>query len=1455
MLNRIILWSIQNKLIVAVLTFFIIVWGILSLQNLPIDAVPDITNNQVQIVTSSPTSGAEDIERFVTFPVEQSMATIPGIEEIRSFSRFGLSVVTIVFDEETDPYWARQQVSERLIQVKGQIPSGYGEPSMAPMSTGLGEIYQYVVRAKKGYEKKYSKAELRTIQDWIIRRQLLGVPGVADVSGFGGEVKTYEIALDPLKLKSLGLSVSDVFDAVEKNSGNTGGAYIEKNNLTTYIKTEGLLKSIQEIEQIRISSSNAKFPIFIRDVAKVSFGSLPRFGALTFDDQGEAVGGIVLMLKGANSSEVIKSVKERMEQIKKTLPEGIEIDVYLDRTHLVDRAISTVTTNLIEGALIVILILVLILGNLRAGLIVASVIPLSMLIAISLMNIFNVSGNLMSLGALDFGLIIDGAVIIVESTLHFLHLKQKKSLTNKEMDETVYMSASKFSSSAIFGQLIILVVYLPILALVGIEGKMFMPMAQTVMFAIIGALLLSFTYVPMMSSVFLSKKISHKKTFSDRIVEKIKSFYLPILLTVIKKKKLVLVFLVSFFIGSIALFSTLGSEFIPNLDEGDFAVEMRLMTGSSLTKTIESTQKASKMLLEEFPEVKSVVGKIGTAEIPTDPMPMEACDLMIILKPKDEWTSATTKDELAEKMQNRLETILPGVSFGFQQPIQMRFNELMTGAKQDVVVKIYGEDFIMLEKYAKQIGGIAGKINGVQDVYVEEMTGLPQMTIRYHREQLAKYQVSVEEINRAVNISLAGQPTGLVFEGEKRFDLVIKLDEASRHNIQMIEQIHVVNEEGTEIPISELAEISVQEGPNQIQRDDAKRRIIVGFNVRGRDVASIVEELKTEISRQVEFTPGYYPTYGGTFKNLENAQKRLLIAVPASLLLIFFLLFLAFRSVKQATLIFSAIPLAAIGGIVALWIRDMPFSISAGVGFIALFGVAVLNGIVLISEFNSLKSKGSSLSFTIVRGTLNRLRPVLLTASVASLGFVPMAFSMGSGAEVQKPLATVVIGGLISATILTLFILPILYAMFEKISFKNRKPAALSVLVIIFFNSFQGFSQYDQQQLIDYMKKNSSEIESIRLNSEIARQSKLGLMEVPKTSLNGMFGQYNSYSINDNNITINQTIPFPSVFQSFIKMSNNEQAIENENLYWKIRERELAIYTLFDAFRACEAKKREVINYSKSLDTLSQLYELKKKAGEISTIDISAITIKKMRQEAVLNSIENDLLNLKSQLKSVVGMRVDENFELIINDDYEVIIVDKMKDSLAQRHWKEKNVNLIQQKLLLEKRYILNQQLPEFNLGYFNQTLIGSLPPNLGPAAGADKRFQGVMFGVNVPLFWNGFHHKQKELTLQMEKNQLDFETSTKSFQINYKNLYDSYNNQFLLVENRRLLLSNEMKNLKSQLELKKSNGDISNFELLQLNEELLEIELNFIETKQKTNEIGIMINWINKILENENNK
>ncbi len=936
MLNKIIAFSIRNKLIVGMLMLALIGWGVYNVSQLPIDAVPDITNNQVLVITPSPSLGAADIERLITFPIEIATRNIPGIIEQRSFSRFGLSIITIVFNDKTDVYWARQQVSERLTEVQSQIPPGVGTPTLGPVTTGLGEIFQYVVRPKPGYEGKYSPADLRTIQDWIVRRQLLGTPGIADVSSFGGKLRQYQVSVNTDKLKSYQLTIADLFQALQNNNQNTGGAYIEKGPAVLFIRSEGLVKNEEDIRSIVVKILPDGTPVTISQVATVEEGYATRYGAMCYNDQGEVAGAIVMMLKGGNSSKVIKAVKAKIADITKTLPEGVMIEPFLDRTKMVNNAIGTVEKNLVEGALIVLFILVLFLGNVRAGLLVASVIPLAMLFAIGMMNLFGVSGNLMSLGALDFGLIIDGAVIIVEAVMHHLHqknlFKHKLKLNQEEMNTEVAHSAGKLMNAAIFGQMIILIVYFPILSLQGIEGKMFKPMAQTVVFAIVGAFLLSLTYVPMMSSLVLSKKLITSKNFSSRMMARFEQWYSPVLQKALAFPKVVLLVAGSLLVVAVYTILHIGGEFIPKLEEGDFAVDTRVLTGSSLNTTIQSTQQASHILLQQFPEVQKVVTKIGSGEIPTDPMPMDASDMMVILKPKKEWTSAGSFDELADKMSKALDDV-PGITAGFQYPVQMRFNELMTGGRQDVICKIFGENLDTLAHYAARLGSIIGKVQGAKDVYVESQTGLPQIEINYNRQALAQYGIAIGDVNNIVQSAFAGAVAGQVYENERRFDLVVRLANQQSANLADVQNLLIPAAQGGQIPLQQVASVQIKVGPNQIQREDAQRRITIGFNVRGTDVQTVVKELQAKIAAQVRLPPAYYITYGGQFENLVEAKQRLSVAVPVSLALIFILLFFAFNSFGESLLIFTAIPLSAIGGVFALWMRSLPFSISAGVGF------------------------------------------------------------------------------------------------------------------------------------------------------------------------------------------------------------------------------------------------------------------------------------------------------------------------------------------------------------------------------------------------------------------------------------------------------------------------------------------------------------------------------------------
>jgi cobalt-zinc-cadmium resistance protein CzcA len=1150
MLDKIIAFSIKNKFIIALMTLALIVWGVWSATKLPIDAVPDITNNQVQIITVCPTLAGQEVEQLVTYPIEQSIANLPDLEELRSISRFGLSVITVVFDDKVDIYFARQLINERLKEAESKIPKGVGTPELAPVSTGLGEVYQYIIHPKKGSESKYTAMDLRTMQDWIVARQLYGTAGIAEVNSFGGQLKQYEVAVNSDRLIAMGITIPEIFTALEKNNENTGGAYIDKKPNAYFIRGVGLISSFDDIKNIVVKTNPNGIPILIKDVAEVQFGSAVRYGAMTYNGEVDAVGGVVMMLKGANSADVVSRIKDKMATIQKSLPKDIVIEPFLDRTDLVNRAISTVEKNLIEGALIVIFVLVLFLGNLRAGLIVASAIPLSMLFALGLMNVFGVSANLMSLGAIDFGLIVDGAVIIVEATLH--HLGMRKAigkLSQQEMDEEVFQSASKIRSSAAFGEIIILIVYIPILTLVGIEGKMFSPMAQTVGFAIFGALILSLTYIPMMCAAFLSKNISHKQTLSDRMMNFFQRIYAPLLEKAIRFKKVIVVATVAVFAVSVFLFSRMGGEFIPTLQEGDFAFHCILPQGTSLSQSLETSMQASR-LIKKFDEVKMVVGKTGAAEVPTDPMPPEATDMMIILKPQSEWKRDISYDELAEEFEEKLNTI-PGVFFEKNQPIQMRFNELMTGIRQDVAVKIFGENMDTLLNYANKVNSVVQSVDGATEPSVERVAGLPQIVIKYNRSQIANYGLNIEDINHIVSTSFAGGSAGVVYENERKFDLVVRLDSTHRNNIEDVSHLYIPTNNGTQIPLSQVAEIKMELGPAQISREDGKRRIVVGFNIKGRDVESVVTDIQKELNEKVKLPEGYYYTYGGTFENLQAASKRLMIALPVALALIFMLLYFTFSSVKQAALIYTAIPMSAIGGVFALLIRDMPFSISAGIGFIALFGVAVLNGIVLIGTFNQLEKDGmTDIIQRIKEGTKIRLRPVLMTATVASLGFLPMALSHGAGAEVQKPLATVVIGGLLTATFLTLFVLPLLYVLFSPKRKINISTASILVFALLSFNVANAQSPTTKSISVDdaitTALKNNLELQSQQLNVQSSTTLKKSVFELPKTNVNFQFGQYNSIN-QDKAFQVSQSIPFPTYYSSKSSLYKAELQVANCN--------------------------------------------------------------------------------------------------------------------------------------------------------------------------------------------------------------------------------------------------------------------------------------------------------------------
>ncbi len=1439
MLNNIIAFSIKNKLIVGLFILALIGYGAFQITQLPIDAVPDITDNQVQVITVTPSLGAPDVERLITFPIEQANSNIPGLKEIRSFSRFGLSLITIVFEDDVDIYWARQQVTERLTIAQSQIPKGLGEPKLAPVTTGLGEIYQYVLKPKPGYESKYNATELRTIQDWIVKRQLISVKGVADVSSFGGRVKQYEIAINPNNLKSHNITINDVFTALEKNNENTGGAYIEKASTVLYIRAEGLIATIDDIKNIVVKNLDNGTPLLINDVAEVRVGNATRYGAITFNDEGEVAGAVVMMLKGDNSSRVIKDVKEKITQIQKTLPEGVELEPFLDRTKMVNSAIGTVTKNLLEGALIVILILVLFLGNLRAGIIVASVIPLAMLFAVIMMNIFGVSGNLMSLGALDFGLIVDGAVIIVEACMFQLHISNQNKVSQLQMDGIVYSTSTRMRNAAVFGELIILAVYLPIFTLQGIEGKMFKPMAQTVAFALLGAFILSLTYIPMMSALFLSKTISHKKNISDKMMEVLERIHQTYLTKVLAIPKTVIASVVVLFAVSLFVLSTLGGEFIPELPEGDFAVETRVLTGSNITTSSEAILKSAHILLKKFPEVEKVVGKTGSGEIPTDPMPMEASDMMIILKDKSEWTSADSWSELSEKMSKALEDI-PGVTYSFQYPVAMRFNELMTGAKQDVVCKLFGENLDTLSKYSKLIGSVASKIDGAENIYVEPIDGLPQLIIKYKRNLIAQYGLNIQDINKVVNTAFAGQSSGLIFEDEKRFDLVVRLAGEERKNLEDVQNLLIPTPKGTQIPLNQVADISIEESVNQIQRDDAKRRIIVGFNVGDRDVQSIVNDLQTQIEKDIKLPTGYYVSYGGAFENLVAAKKRLSLAVPVSLLLIFLLLYFAFNSIKQGLLIYSAIPLSAIGGIFLLALRGMPFSISAGIGFIALFGVAVLNGIVLISEYNRIKKDGETdLKQIVLQGTKHRLRPVLMTAFVASLGFLPMALSNGAGAEVQRPLATVVIGGLLIATFLTLFVLPVLYILFEK-GFKSKdlnKGTVITILILILTSNVNAQAPISLQAAIDTAFKNNLSLKNEKLNAEYHKKLMSSGFDVPQTTITGEYGQINSF-YNDTKFGVAQSIKFPTVYAKQKSVLNEEW--KNSMLSVAVKQNDLKknVTIVFYELMYLQEKK----NLLQHIDSVYVVFlkntEMRFNKGESNILEKTTAETQRGQVNQQLKQLELDYSIVQLQLKLLLNSNSDFTaFEK--NKKIEgVAIVDT---SVIKQH--PLITQLKQQQQIGVSKFKLERSklLPDLFIAYNNMSMRGFGSDEKYYTA--SRRFQSVQAGIGLPLFFGSQKSKINALRINKEIAENNYITGIKNLQSEYQQSLLNYNKHLQTVtyfentalKNAELILTTANKQF--------SNGEINYLEWVLLINQSVSIKSDYVDAIKNLNQSAIQLN------------
>ncbi|NND76987.1 MAG: CusA/CzcA family heavy metal efflux RND transporter [Flavobacteriales bacterium] len=1335
MFDKIIAYSVRSKLMVGLFTLALVIWGLYSATQIPIDAVPDITNNQVQIYTVSPTLATQEVEQFITTPIELSLQNLQDITEIRSISKFGLSVITVVFEESHDIYLARQLITERLKEAQDAIPDGLGTPEMAPISTGLGEIYQYVVRPKEGFEDKYSATELRSIQDWLVKRQLSGIPGVAEVNSMGGFLKQYEVAVDPSLLRSLGIDVNDIFDALVKSNENTGGAYIEKNPNTYYIRTEGIATSLADIGNIVIKVEAGR-PMLIKDVATVQFGKAPRYGALVRNGK-EVVGGKVMMFKGANSSEVTELVKARVEQIQKSLPEGVMIEPYLVRDKLVSAAIGTVEKNLIEGGLIVILILVLMLGNWRAGLIVASVIPLAMLFALAMMNLLGISANLMSLGAIDFGLIVDGAIIIVESIVHRLNVKfAGKKLDAATMDREVIDSSQKIRTSAAFGEIIILMVYIPILALVGIEGKMFKPMAQTVMLAIAGALILSLTYVPMMTALFLNKEVSDKRTLADRIIAFFQRLYTPVLDYALRYKRIFVGLALLMFMVSFIGFSRMGGEFIPTLEEGDLAMQHILPPGSSLGQSVNTAAMIQNKLMADIPEIEDAVVNIGSAEIPTDPMPVEIGDYVLVMKPKDEWKTAKDRQGMFEVIESSLSSI-PGVGLEFSQPIQLRFNELMTGSKADIAIKLYGQDLDMLYAKAKEAEVIISKIDGVGTCNVEQTVGMPQIIISYDYAKLAQYGLHIKEVNKVVRSAFAGEKAGVIYEGERRFDLVVRLDEKNRQGIDDVSGLFISLENGTQVPLENLAKIELINAPMQISRDNTNRRIVIGVNVGDTDVETLVESIQDKLDEGLALPAGYYFTYGGQFENLKAANARLAIAVPMALALIFLLLYFTFGSFTQAILICTAIPLSAIGGVWALYLRGLPFSISAGIGFIALFGVAVLNGIVLIGYFNQLKKEGmSDIAERIRIGTRVRLRPVIMTAAVASLGFLPMALSNSGGAEVQRPLATVVIGGLITATFLTLIILPILYSWTERWADRKRKTGILKVkgIATLLFVLFCSSAIQAQDEVITLD-------EAILLtlqNHPSAKAAELSVERMEQLSRIGYgLGNTEVYYQGDGlsepngqrvvQLGVKQEVPLPMAAWASKKLRRAElrsTEVDRDLTISELRMEVTLVYT--DIQLAKKAMKVYRMNDSIYVENMRRA-QLRVDLGEANGLELLSLRSRANEASLYIEKAEMELLALSSQLQLLMGRASPFSTEPMQTQQ-----IPSALDSLQSPILRKAIVTREEEEARLKMdRAALS---PKLSVGYAAQDYDdgGSL--------------YGVQGGLSIPLF-NG--HLRKEIKSQ----------------------------------------------------------------------------------------------------------
>ncbi|SDG60992.1 CusA/CzcA family heavy metal efflux RND transporter [Psychroflexus sediminis] len=1438
MLSKIIEFSLRSKFLIILFVCGIIGFGTYALMNVPIGAVPDITNNQVQVITTSRNLSTSDVEQFITYPVELEMANLPGVKEIRSVSKFGLSVVTIIFEDSYGTYLPRQLISEKLKSAAKNIPSSFGSPFMGPITTGLGEIYQYTLETKPGYEDEYDARELRTIQDWIVKRQLSGIPGVVEINSWGGYLKQYEVSINTKRLQANQVSFSEVFQALEDNNSVAGGSYIEKNGEAYFIRGEGLISNLEDIKNIVVTTRGNQ-PIYIKDIAEVGFGHARRFGAITGNGEGEKVLGQVMMLKGANSQKVINAVKERIAQVENTLPEGVYINGFLDRSELIERTTSTIIENLFLGFLVVAFIVILIIGDWRAGLVISSIIPLSFLCAISLMYVFGVDVNLMSMGALDFGIIIDGAVIIVEFVAFRMWQRandfsgKTSSEISKLKDKITFKGASKMLTSAIFGQIIILIVFIPILSLSGVEGKMFRPMALTFSFALIGAMILGFTWVPVACSLIL-KPNSKPFTFSTKLMDGIKRLYLPSIKWALDHTKVVLVSSVVLIALGVFTFTKMGGEFVPTLDEGDFVIQPILKTGKSLSSTVERTTEIENILLDQFQEVDQVVSRIGAAEVPTDPMSMQDSDVIVILKSKSEWREGMTKTKLAGEIEKAL-AVFPGMGLQFTQPIEMRFNELITGVRSDIAIKIYGEDLDILAEKGNEIKDLISDVEGAADIFVEKIIGLPQLAVQYKRDKIARYGLSIKDVNAIVAAGFAGKSTGVVFEGQKRFDLVVRLQETQRQGISDLKTLRIDTPTSGKIPLSEVADITYEEGPAQISRDQTKRRIVVGVNVRNSDLETVVSKIQKLVNENISLPVGYTITYGGQFENLRSAKARLKIAVPIALLLIYVLLYFALKKHRDALLIYTAIPFSAVGGVFLLWLRDMPFSISAGVGFIALFGIAVLNGIILVEYFKDILKEHNQLSVKhIIDATQDRLRAVLLTASSTALGFLPMAISTGAGAEVQRPVATVIIGGLVTSTLLTLIVLPVLYAVTikkSKVKFKGK----LGLLVLLFMGtSFSGFAQENEfETLKTKMLENNNKLKSSQLVAEGAKASEGEAFTFEKTQL---FQNYDeTVFAPPNNTTlftawgVSQAIDFPTVYGSKLKLNKVKTDLA-ETQYSIIELRQIkALQQNYQDYLAAVNKLSIYDSIYKVYSDFAYMAKRKFEEGESNYLE-------KITAESKTNQIQLEILQIEQNMtasKAAIQSLLQTEDSLILKGN------ELIKLELEKPISSSENLSLSalkQDQKVSERNSALakNQLLPGISASY-------SVRGN----SALDQNFEVYQIGINIPLLFFGDRSKIKSAEIIERAKQAAVEDARIVLEQRQTQLINQLSVQQKALDNFENYQLKVAKEILKSAKLSYKAGEIDFFRYTQSIENAQRIQLDYLSKLREYNQSIIALNYL----------